>query len=126
MRPLYDPPRPETTPPSEQVHVTKALTSDRRLNIFSLLQPLHSDMSSAPSLFELQSSGSVEPLLETMGNPVEELREAVEMLNDTVRKRSRSQSHDQALQELMSKVVRISQFLLVEPASVVLDGLCQF
>uniref|UniRef100_A0A3P9IMB5 PH domain-containing protein n=1 Tax=Oryzias latipes TaxID=8090 RepID=A0A3P9IMB5_ORYLA len=82
---------------------------------FSLAQPLHSDMSSAPSLFELQSSSSVEPLLETMGNPVEELREAVEMLNDTVRKRSRSQSHDQAIQELMSKhaslAVRVEECL---------------
>lgn len=46
----------------------------------------------------------MEPLIEALGNPVEELREAVEMLNDTVRKRSQSQSHDQAIQELMSKV----------------------
>lgn len=37
---------------------------------------------------------------------MEELREAVEMLNDTVRERGRSQSHDQAIQELMSKVRR--------------------
>lgn len=41
-----------------------------------------------------------------MGDPVEELREAVEMLNDTVRERGRSQSHDQAIQELLSKVRR--------------------
>lgn len=39
-----------------------------------------------------------------MGDPVEELREAVEMLNNTVRERGRSQSHDQAIQELLSKV----------------------
>lgn len=41
-----------------------------------------------------------------MGDPVEELREAVEMLNDTVRARGRSQSHDQAIQELLSQVKR--------------------
>lgn len=35
---------------------------------------------------------------------MEELREAVEMLNDTVRERGRSQSHDQAIYELLSKV----------------------
>lgn len=61
-------------------------------------------MSSAPTLLELQSSGVGEPLIESMGDPVEELREAVEMLNDTVRERGRSQSHDQAIQELLSKV----------------------
>ncbi|TNN58098.1 Spectrin beta chain, non-erythrocytic 2 [Liparis tanakae] len=33
----------------------------------------------------------------------QELREAVEMLNDTVRERGRSQSHDQAIHELLSK-----------------------
>lgn len=37
---------------------------------------------------------------------MEELREAVEMLNDTVRERGRSQSHDQAVQELLSQVRR--------------------
>lgn len=62
-------------------------------------------MSSAPALLELQSSaGGAEPLIESMGDPVEELREAVEMLNDTARERGRSQSHDQAIQELLSKV----------------------
>jgi len=44
--------------------------------------------------------------MESMGDPVEELREAVEMLNDTVRERGRSQSHDQAIHELLSKVRR--------------------
>uniref|UniRef100_A0A3B3CHA5 PH domain-containing protein n=1 Tax=Oryzias melastigma TaxID=30732 RepID=A0A3B3CHA5_ORYME len=82
---------------------------------FSLAQPLHSDVSSAPTLFELQRNSSVEPLIEALGNPVEELREAVEMLNDTVRKRSQSQSHDQAIQELMSKhaslAVRVEECL---------------
>ncbi|XP_054874518.1 spectrin beta chain, non-erythrocytic 1 isoform X7 [Amphiprion ocellaris] len=72
---------------------------------YDLGQPLHSENSSAPTLLELQSSsgGGGEPLIETMGDPVEELREAVEMLNDTVRERGRSQSHDQAIQELLSK-----------------------
>ena len=37
---------------------------------------------------------------------MEELREAVEMLNNTVRERGRSQSHDQAIQELLNKVER--------------------
>lgn len=44
--------------------------------------------------------------MESMGDPVEELREAVEMLNDTVRERGRAQSHDHAVQELLSKVKR--------------------
>ncbi|XP_074502734.1 uncharacterized protein mymx isoform X8 [Sebastes fasciatus] len=70
---------------------------------YSLGQPLHSEISSAPTMLGLQSSGGGEPLIESMGDPVEELREAVEMLNDTVRERGRSQSHDQAIQELLSK-----------------------
>lgn len=44
--------------------------------------------------------------MEGMGDPVEELREAVEMLNDTVRERGRAQSHDHAVQELLKKVRR--------------------
>lgn len=44
--------------------------------------------------------------MESMGDPVEELREAVEMLNDTVRERGRAQSHDHAVQELLKKVRR--------------------
>ncbi|XP_068581389.1 uncharacterized protein [Cebidichthys violaceus] len=70
---------------------------------YNLGQPLHSEISSAPTLLGLQSSGGGEPLIESMGDPVEELREAVEMLNDTVRERGRSQSHDQAIHELLSK-----------------------
>ncbi|XP_043992149.1 uncharacterized protein LOC122842399 isoform X4 [Gambusia affinis] len=66
-------------------------------------QPLHSDISSVPTLLGLQSSGVGDNQIETMGDPVEELREAVEMLNDTVRERGRSQSHDHAIQELLSK-----------------------
>lgn len=76
-------------------------------------QPLHSEISSTTALLELQSSGGGETLMESMGDPVEELREAVEMLNDTVRERGRSQTHDQAIQELLSKVRRVaSQYLL--------------
>ncbi|XP_063730932.1 uncharacterized protein LOC134858766 isoform X5 [Eleginops maclovinus] len=75
---------------------------------YSLGQPLHSEISSAPTLLGLQSSGGGEPLIESMGDPVEELREAVEMLNDTVRERGRSQSHDQAIQELLSKHARLA------------------
>ncbi|XP_030604636.1 uncharacterized protein mymx isoform X3 [Archocentrus centrarchus] len=82
---------------------------------YRLGQPLHSEISPAPTLLTLQSSGSGEPLIETMGDPVEELREAVEMLNDTVRERGRSQSHDQAIQELLSKhaslAVRVEECL---------------
>ncbi|XP_034754198.1 uncharacterized protein LOC117960420 isoform X6 [Etheostoma cragini] len=73
-------------------------------NQYRLGQPLHSKMSSAPPLLGLQSRGGGEPLIGNMGDPVEELREAVEMLNDTVRERGRSQSHDQAIQELLSKI----------------------
>ncbi|KAM6915847.1 uncharacterized protein mymx [Xenentodon cancila] len=70
---------------------------------YSFGQPLHSEMSSTPTLLELQSSGAGEPLIETMGDPVEELRKAVKMLNDTVKERGRSQSNDQAIQGIMSK-----------------------
>ncbi|XP_029377055.1 uncharacterized protein mymx isoform X3 [Echeneis naucrates] len=82
---------------------------------YNLGQPLHSEISSAPTLLGLQNSSSGEPLIENMGDPVEELREAVEMLNDTVRERGRSQSHDQAIQELLSKhaslAVRVEECL---------------
>ncbi|XP_026211055.1 uncharacterized protein LOC113158924 isoform X3 [Anabas testudineus] len=82
---------------------------------YSLGQPLHSEISSAPTLLGLQSSSIGEPLIESMGDPVEELREAVEMLNDTVRERGRSQSHDQAIQELLrdhaSLAVRMEECL---------------
>lgn len=46
--------------------------------------------------------------MESMGNPVEELREAVEMLNDTARERGRAQSHEHAVQELLKTVRRPS------------------
>ncbi|XP_047459002.1 uncharacterized protein LOC125018769 isoform X3 [Mugil cephalus] len=82
---------------------------------YDLGQHLHSEIASATTLLGLNSSGSGEPLIETMGDPVEELREAVEMLNDTVRERGRSQSHDQAIQELLSKhaslAVRVEECL---------------
>ncbi|XP_072247391.1 uncharacterized protein [Leuresthes tenuis] len=84
----------------ERVELEESQLSDQ----YSLGQPLHSEISPAPTLLALQSSGGGEPLIETMGDPVEELREAVEMLNDTVRERGRSQSHDQAIQDLLSKI----------------------
>ncbi|XP_056148339.1 spectrin beta chain, non-erythrocytic 2 [Lampris incognitus] len=70
---------------------------------YSLGQPFHSDITSTPTLLGLQSGGGGDPLMESMGDPVEELREAVEMLNDTVRERGRAQSHEQAIQELLCK-----------------------
>ncbi|XP_027862541.1 uncharacterized protein mymx isoform X6 [Xiphophorus couchianus] len=75
---------------------------------YNLDQPLHNDISSVPTLLGLQSSGVGDNQIETMGDPVEELREAVEMLNDTVRERGRSQSHDHAIQELLSKHVSLA------------------
>ena len=66
-------------------------------------QPLHSEIDSEPSLLALPSGGGNVPLLESIGNPVEELREAVEMLNDTARKRGRSICQDQAIQDLLSQ-----------------------
>ena len=69
-----------------------------------LRQPLHSDITSDPSPLALPGGGLGEPLLEGLGDPVGELREAVEMLNDTVRERGRAQSHDQAVRSLLSKV----------------------
>ncbi|KAK5623537.1 hypothetical protein CRENBAI_012568 [Crenichthys baileyi] len=81
---------------------------------YNLDQPLHRD-NSVPTLLEIQPSGVGDPLIETMGDPVEELREAVEMLNNTVRERGRSQSHDHAIQELLSKhaslTVRVEESL---------------
>ncbi|XP_015235074.1 PREDICTED: uncharacterized protein LOC107087815 isoform X3 [Cyprinodon variegatus] len=78
-------------------------------------QPLHSDISSVPTSLVLQRSGVRDQLIETMGDPVEELREAVEMLNNTVRERGRSQSHDHAVQKLLSKhaslAVRVEECL---------------
>jgi len=70
-------------------------------------QPLHSDIAADPSLLALPGGdgpGDSEPLIESMGDPVEELREAVEMLNNTARERGRTQSHDQAVRTLLSKV----------------------
>ncbi|XP_061766649.1 uncharacterized protein LOC133559181 isoform X2 [Nerophis ophidion] len=71
------------------------------------VQPLHSKISSISDLLGLQGSDGGD-LMEGMGDPVEELQEAVEMLNDTVRERGRSQNHDQALQELMSNQTRLA------------------
>ncbi|XP_063047463.1 nucleoprotein TPR isoform X2 [Engraulis encrasicolus] len=69
----------------------------------SLGEPLHSDIDTEPSLLTMPAGGGGVPLLEPIGNPVEELREAVEMLNDTARERGRSVCQDQAIQELLSR-----------------------
>ncbi|XP_043111256.1 spectrin alpha chain isoform X3 [Puntigrus tetrazona] len=74
----------------------------------TLGQPLCSELDSGPSLLGLPVSAHHEPLMEAIGNPVKELREAVEMLNDTARERGRSQSHDQSIQELLSRHAAVS------------------
>ncbi|KAL1263653.1 hypothetical protein QQF64_006392 [Cirrhinus molitorella] len=74
----------------------------------TLGQPLCSELDSGPSLLGLPVSGHDVPLMETIGNPVKELREAVEMLNDTARERGRSQSHDQSIQELLTRHAMVS------------------
>ncbi|KAM6956309.1 uncharacterized protein mymx [Aplochiton taeniatus] len=75
----------------------------------NLRQPLRGvDSSMTPALLGLQGDRDVAPLMESMGDPVEVLREAVEMLNDTVRERGRSQSHDQAITELLSRHVSLA------------------
>ncbi|XP_067091847.1 uncharacterized protein [Osmerus mordax] len=65
-------------------------------------QPLSGELVSTAALLGLQRAGGA-PLLQSMGDPVEELREAVEMLNHTVRERGRTQSHNQAVLELLSR-----------------------
>ncbi|XP_059929545.1 uncharacterized protein LOC132473432 isoform X1 [Gadus macrocephalus] len=75
---------------------------------YRLAQPLHSDITSDPSPLALPGGGLGEPLIESLGDPVGELREAVEMLNDTVRQRGRTQSHDQAVRSLLSKHARVA------------------
>ncbi|XP_058651865.1 uncharacterized protein LOC131552243 isoform X3 [Onychostoma macrolepis] len=74
----------------------------------TLGQPLCSELDPGPSLLGLPVSGHDEPLMEAIGNPVKELREAVEMLNDTARERGRSQSHDQSIQELLTRHAMVS------------------
>lgn len=69
-----------------------------------VFQPLCSDVDSGPSPLGLPGRTHNEPLIETIGNPVKELREAVEMLNDTARERGRSQTHDQSIHHLLSRV----------------------
>nr|XP_054605795.1 uncharacterized protein LOC107375418 isoform X3 [Nothobranchius furzeri] len=88
----------------ERVELEESQESGR----YSHCQPIHSDLSSAPTLLELRRSCVGDALMETLGDPVEELREAVEMLNDTVRERGRSQSHNQAVQELLAKHARLA------------------
>ncbi|XP_016121289.1 uncharacterized protein, partial [Sinocyclocheilus grahami] len=74
----------------------------------TLGQPLCSELDSGASLLGLPVRGHDEPLMEAIGNPVKELREAVEMLNDTARERGRSQSHDQSIQELLTRHAMVS------------------
>ncbi|XP_052428732.1 uncharacterized protein LOC127970291 isoform X4 [Carassius gibelio] len=74
----------------------------------TLGQPLCGELDSGPSLLGLPVSGHDQPLMEAIGNPVKELREAVEMLNDTARERGRSQSHDQSIQELLTRHAMVS------------------
>uniref|UniRef100_A0A8C2IX39 PH domain-containing protein n=2 Tax=Cyprinus carpio TaxID=7962 RepID=A0A8C2IX39_CYPCA len=74
----------------------------------TLGQPLCGELDSGPSLLGLPVSRHDEPLMEAIGNPVKELREAVEMLNDTARERGRSQSHDQSIQELITRHAMVS------------------
>ncbi|XP_048059882.1 spectrin beta chain, non-erythrocytic 1 isoform X4 [Megalobrama amblycephala] len=75
----------------------------------TLGQPLCSELDPGPSLLGLPGSGHDEPLMEAIGNPVKELREAVEMLNDTARERGRSQSHDQSVKELLTRHAMVSE-----------------
>ncbi|XP_050982916.1 spectrin beta chain, non-erythrocytic 1 isoform X4 [Labeo rohita] len=74
----------------------------------TLGQPLCGELDSGPSLLGLPVSGHDEPLMEAIRNPVKELREAVEMLNDTARERGRSQSLDQSIQELLTRHAMVS------------------
>ncbi|XP_077469583.1 uncharacterized protein mymx isoform X2 [Stigmatopora argus] len=67
-----------------------------------LNQPLHSISSSIPDLRGLQKSQM------RICDPVNELREAVEMLNDKARERRQSQTLEQSMQELLSMHVRLS------------------
>ncbi|XP_030628129.1 uncharacterized protein mymx [Chanos chanos] len=69
-------------------------------------QPLCSEIE--PSLLALRGGGRSEPLIESIGDPVEELTEAVEMLNDTARERGRTLSHDHSIQELISRHASVS------------------
>ncbi|XP_066535803.1 uncharacterized protein [Hoplias malabaricus] len=69
----------------------------------TLGQPVKNDHDCEPPLLPLDRSTHNEPLIESLGDPVEELREAVEMLNDTARERGRSQSHDHSIQDLLSR-----------------------
>ncbi|KAA0718307.1 hypothetical protein E1301_Tti017292 [Triplophysa tibetana] len=65
----------------------------------TLGQPLCSDVDP----LGLPGSTHSKTLIETIGNPGKELREAVEMLNDTARERGRTQTHDQSIQDLLGR-----------------------
>ncbi|TRY93138.1 hypothetical protein DNTS_021106 [Danionella cerebrum] len=67
------------------------------------MEESHYSSPTQPLCRELDSGSSLhdEPLM--IENPVQELREAVEMLNDTERERGRSQSREQSVQELLDR-----------------------
>ncbi|XP_049337198.1 spectrin beta chain, non-erythrocytic 1 isoform X7 [Astyanax mexicanus] len=68
----------------------------------TLGQPLKSDLDCEPTLLPRAGSADSE-LVECLVDPVEELREAVEMLNDTARERGRCQEHDHCIRELLKR-----------------------
>ncbi|KAK6329592.1 hypothetical protein J4Q44_G00015700 [Coregonus suidteri] len=95
----------------ERVELEESQEARGRGYSSNLGQPLHSEISSALTLLgDGGGSGGGEPLMELLGNPVQELQEAVEMLNDTVRERGRSQNHihDQAIQTMIGQLAELS------------------
>ncbi|XP_045069855.1 uncharacterized protein LOC121561532 [Coregonus clupeaformis] len=95
----------------ERVELEESQEARGRGYSSNLGQPLHSEIISALSLLgDGGGSGGGEPLMELLGNPVQELQEAVEMLNDTVRERGRSQNHihDQAIQTVIGQLAVLS------------------
>ncbi|XP_056326642.1 uncharacterized protein LOC130239459 isoform X2 [Danio aesculapii] len=75
-------------------------------NHYSTLgKPLCSDLDSGASLLGRRHD---DRLMEAIGNPVKELREAVEMLNDTARERGRTQTHDHSIQQLINTHAMVS------------------
>ncbi|XP_005173083.3 uncharacterized protein mymx [Danio rerio] len=74
-------------------------------NHYTLGKPLCSDLDSGASLLGRRHD---DRLMEAIGNPVKELREAVEMLNDTARERGRTQTHDHSIQQLINTHAMVS------------------
>ncbi|KAJ7987333.1 hypothetical protein DPEC_G00325400 [Dallia pectoralis] len=71
---------------------------------------LYTNMSSASTLLDDACREVAAPLMKTIVDPIGELREAVEMLNDTVRERGRAQSHihDKDIQNLIRQLAVLS------------------